>query len=271
MYDLAKLGNRIGRMGEPLPDPFHTFADNRVTFRRGATSMIAGQPGTFKSVLALNMLVTWAQAGCTALYFSADSDESTVGQRVAGILSGDPQPVVERSMLAGHPFERDYAPAIRDILSPVARMEYRAMDAEQVAGRLHGFEHAYGSYPDVVFVDNLINYAPSSTDWGAMIDFQNELDSMAREFKSHVVVLHHASESWPRGVPLPAQAIQGKVNQIPRMVLTTACQDNSSGLMVACVKNTKGPQFPNAIHHMNFYVEPSMRITDLDHAELVGR
>ena len=265
MYSLAKLASRVGRMGNPLPDPFHTFATNRVVFRRGATSMIAGQPGSFKSVLALNMLTTWALEGCSALYFSADSDEFTVGKRMAGILTGEDSFQIERTMQNGK-FDR-YTPEFASVLRDV-RFEYSVMDIESIADRMATFEHAFGTYPDVAFIDNLINYAPSANDWGAMIDFTRELDSLARETKSHIVILHHASEHYPRGVPLPSAAIQGKVTQIPRLVLTTA--SDGLALMITCVKNTNGPQHPNAIKHMNFAVEPSMRVMDLDYAEMVS-
>lgn len=269
MYDLAKLGSRIGRMGEPLPLAFPTFGNpnNRVVHRRGATSMIAGQPGSFKSVLALNMLVTWAREDCTAIYFSADSDEFTVGKRVSGIITGTDTHVVERAMLSGR-FGLQYGDEIRNLLSQRVRFEYTMLDLDRITDRLDSFEHAFGSYPDVAFIDNLINYADSATDWGMMIDFTRDLDSVARERKMHICVLHHASEGFPRGVPLPSAAIQGKVTQIPRMVLTTAAE--GLALMVTCVKNSNGPQYPNASHHMNFIVEQSMQVTDLDHAELMG-
>lgn len=264
MYSIAKLASRVGRMGNPLPDPFPTFATNRVTFRRGATSMIAGQPGAFKSTLALNMLVAWASEGCSSLYFSADSDEFTVGKRLAGIITGEDSHQIERTMQNGK-FER-YTPEFASILRDV-RFEYRILDVEGIADRVASFEHAFGAYPDCIFIDNLINYAEFATDWGAMIDFTKELDSLARECKSHIVILHHASEGFPRGVPLPSAAIQGKVTQIPRLVLTTAA--DGLALMVTCVKNTNGPQHPNAAHHMNFVVEQSMRVEDLDYAEML--
>lgn len=264
MYSLSKFPHRAGRMGQPLPDPFPAFGANKVKFRQGATSMIAGQPGSFKSVLALNMLIAWAAEGCSALYFSADSDEFTVAKRVAGIITGEDTSVIEGDLLHGRhtKYVLQFNPVLHDV-----RFEYRTLDIDSIADRAASFEHAFGEFPTVMFIDNLINYAESSTDWGSMIDFIKELDSLARETRSHIVVLHHASEGFPRGVPLPSSAIQGKVTQIPRLALTTA--SNGLALMVCCVKNTNGPQFPNASHHMNFLVEPSMRVTDLDEAELL--
>src|ERR1035438_3939122 len=57
MYSLRKFNGRTGNIGQALPDVFPSFALARITFRQGATSMIAGPPGSFKSVTALNLII----------------------------------------------------------------------------------------------------------------------------------------------------------------------------------------------------------------------
>lgn len=259
MYRVSKFHSRTGRLGRPLPAPFPVFDDEQVKFRYGATSMLAGKPGSFKSVLAINMLLRWASKGLTALYFSADSDEYTVARRVAGIETDTDSATVDAHFMNGGWV--NYVPALQKLDESVI-WEYRAFqDVGDIADRLNTFEAVYHSYPDLVFVDNLINYAPSTDDWGAMRDMTNGLDTLARETKSHICVLHHASESWGSAIdPVPRAAIQGKITQIPRLVLTTAA--NEQTLAVCCVKNTNGPQYADAQHFMTFDVLDSLKVID---------
>ena len=259
MYSLAKFHTRSGNIGKPLPTPFDVFDFERIKFRHGATSMIAGQPGSFKSVFALNMLTRWARMGQTAIYFSADSDEFTVARRCAGIMLDVDQATVEAELTRMNPAWGKYIDSLTSLGD--ARFEYRAMDIDKIAERLASFEQVYGDYPSAVFIDNLINYAESATDWGEMIDFIGELDALARETRAHICILHHASEGGVKaGAPVPRRDIQGKVTQLPRLVLTTASE--GPHLIVACVKNTNGPQYPNADHWMDFVIRPSLQVEE---------
>lgn len=260
MYAIAKFFSRTGRLGTPLPDPFTSFGIERVKFRHGATSMIAGKPGSGKSILALNMLVHWAQENVPIMYFSADSDEYTVARRLGGIISGYSSAEVERLQ------KRDLAALLAVPYLSTARFEYRTAGKDEtaqdfIAARMAAYEAVYGDYPKAVFVDNLINYAPSAHDWGFMIDLLVELDGIARETMSHICVLHHASEGFGHAAdPVPSAAIQGKVTQIPRLVLTIAASGDARA--VACVKNTNGPQYPDARRWMDFRVEDSLQVRD---------
>lgn len=260
MYSLAKYASRTGRLGTPLASTFTVYDIENIKFRHGATSMLAGKPGAGKSIYALNKLVKWSMAGHPVLYFSADSDEYTVARRLGGIISGIPMGEVEQMPA------RDLGAILSVDYLKYARFEYRRpghdeAPADFIADRMGAFEQVHGAFPPIVFVDNLINYAPSSTDWGSMIDFLIELDALSRETMSHICVLHHASRGYgSHADPVPVEAIQGKVDQIPRLVLTIAA--NGSARAVACVKNTNGPDYPDASHFMTFNVEDNLRFTD---------
>lgn len=272
MYSVAKFASRTGRLGTPLPTPWPVFDLENVKFRHGAISMFAGKPGAGKSIWALNAMARWAQAGKPAFYFSADSDEYTVARRLGGIIGGVPMDKIE------HMRHRDLAALLDVEYMQHVRFEYRTCPgedaAEFIAERIGPFAEVYGSYPPVVFVDNLVNYAPSANDWGSMIDLLVELDALSRETMSHICVLHHASESesWVydhalgkrrlRGAadPVPLSALQGKVSQIPRLVLTIAA--NASLRAVVCAKNTNGPQFPEANRWMTFEVGDNLQVND---------
>src|SRR5450755_1703584 len=109
MYSLRKISSRGGMIGQPLPDPFRAFATNKIQFRYGGTSMIAGAPGCFKSVIALNLLSKWETMGLDSLYFSADSDEMTVWKRMAGIRTGDSVDLIEDTYINGNPAKYNLA------------------------------------------------------------------------------------------------------------------------------------------------------------------
>lgn len=267
MYSLRKFDGRTGSLGTALPDPFDMFGEKRVKFRRGGTSLIAGAPGSFKSVLALNILTKWAP-GNSILYFSADSDEFTVAKRLSGILTGDSNETVEVRM-QDPAWRRHYQERLSTLNN--AKFVYRHLDLEVIENHLGAFEAINGCYPDVVFVDNLIDAVDDPTDWGGMIDFIKQCDILSRKKQCHVCILHHASEAWAQGnpgVPPPSSYIQGKVNQIPRLVLTTAAR--STMLNIACVKNTNGPMFPNAGEYMSFSITPSLRVEPFEYAGSVN-
>src|SRR5690348_5354702 len=216
MYSVAKFNSRAGNLGTPLPSPYNAFELENIKFRYGATSMIAGKPGAFKTVLALNMLVFWAQQGLPAMYFAADSDEYEIARRLAGIITGANNEQVDADFTAGR--FGPYLGALRSL--ETARFEYRAVSLEGIAERLNAYESVAGSYPAVLFIDNLLNFVEAADAFGEMIDMTNELAKLAHETGTHICTLHHASESYGRAAdPVPRAAIQGKVTQIPRLVL----------------------------------------------------
>jgi AAA domain len=264
VYSPAKFPARIGNIGSALPDPFNVFGANQIHFRHGATSMIAGAPGSFKSILALNMLAEWARLGIGVMYFSADSDEFTVIKRLSAILTGDNLDTVEGRILRRQTGR--YVAALRKVDS--VQFEYEQMDMATIANRVKSYEQIYGSPPDVIFVDNLIDFVDSPDDWGGMLIMTRELDALAKEIKAHVVVLHHAklrmAETSKRpefGRPPADYEIQGKITQIPRLVLTVAAENLS--LKLSCVKNTNGPQTRDASLSWGFQVRTNMRLADI--------
>lgn len=265
MYSPFKFSTRIGNIGSPLPAPFTVLDFNQIQFRHGATSMIAGTPGSFKSVLALNMLAEWARLGIGCLYFSADSEEFTVVKRLGGILTGDPIDLVEKKILQGSPGR--YVQALRKIEG--AEFEYAQMDMAGIANHVKSYEAIYGAYPEAIFVDNLIDFVESPDDWGGMLIMTRELDALARSTKSHICILHHArlrmndkTKQPDYGRPPADYEIQGKITQIPRLVLTVTAANLT--VKVACVKNTNGPQYRDGSVSHNFQVLNSMAVKDID-------
>ena len=268
MYSPHKFADRIGSIGEPLPELFRTFGMAKATFRRGATSMIAGTPGSFKSVLALNMAAMWAGKGVRSLYFCADSDEATVITRLSGIITGENFGTIERRIIDG---DRDrYTKTLDNALSMRAEFEYeRMVGIEEIALHVKSYEAVYGAYPDVIFLDNLIDYVSNQMAWDEMQELQGELDALAKMTSSHICILHHAKlkDDFPKkdgtttsGFPPADWEIQGKITQKPRMILTIAA--SGMAVKIAVVKNSLGPQSRNADTTWDFSVFDSMQMRD---------
>lgn len=224
-------------MGAPLPGTFGILESRKAKFRRGATSMIAGPPGAFKSVFALNIVTDWALKGMAGLFISADSDEFTVAKRCAGILTGDPLDEIEKTIRKGA-YEKTLN-RIGDI-----HFEFESCDLKKICDRILAFEVMYGKNPDFIILDNLMNMVDSPDDHSGQIRMTRDLDTLARKVGCHVMILHHTREDDKDTTqPQPVWCIQGKVNQFPRMILTLNCGQGGRqrSLMVAAVKNTNGP------------------------------
>lgn len=259
MQSLAKAYGRSVHTGRPLPATYKAFTVNKVLFRQSATSMIAGPPGAFKSCLALNLLAKWALQGCYGLYFSADADEFTVAKRTAAILTQRTVDTVEAGM-RNPSMTHVYRKAL--MAMEHTRWVYKAADINEIDRHMAGFESVYGSFPHVVFIDNLLNMSEVGEDWGACREFIRNLDILAREAECHVCVLHHTTESaYQPGLPPPRSAIMGKITQFPRLIITIAANENT--LNVATVKNTNGPQDATARSFFPMNIDPEkMTITD---------
>jgi KaiC/GvpD/RAD55 family RecA-like ATPase len=269
MYSPDKFAGRIGRIGKPLPTPFPVFDKEGISFRQGSTSMIAGMPGSFKSLLGLNLAVKWFHSGKSVMYFSADSDEATVVKRLSSMITGDDASVVEeafcfeteRELIVKTMRYADALKSVRDI-----KFSYSSVDLRDVSYELESFATVYGDYPDVVFIDNLIDFAETPNDWGALLLFTRELNNMSRETKSHFCILHHArlDKDHDAGLPPADWMIQGRLTQEPAVVLTIGAAGGS--LQLACVKNRFGEKYPDASHHNAFNVEPSLRVVQRSEA-----
>lgn len=261
MLSLAKAFGRSANTGRPLPDVYRTFAASKIQFRLAATSMIAGAPGSFKSALALNLLVGWAKLGCYGLYFSFDADEFTTAKRAAAILTKSVVEEVEQGMRGDHADEYRTALAAMDH----TRWIYKAADINEIDRHMRAFESVYGEFPHVIFVDNLLNVeGGASEDWNEAREFIRNVDILAREAECHVCVLHHTTESdWRKGLPPARSAILGKLAQFPRLMLNVAPSTEGMSLLVACVKNTNGPQDPSGNTFTALNLDPSrMTISD---------
>ena len=120
------------------------------------------------------------------------------------------------------------------------------------------FAEAHGRYPEIIVVDNLMNVVGENEDeWGSMRDTTKAFKRLVRFTDAALFVLHHMAERrTDNTVPAPRSDLQGKVSQLPEVILSLAF-DGGSELKVAPVKNRFGPADATArTHAVSLYVTP---------------
>lgn len=233
-----------GRAAAPLPAPFPALAESRyqVQFRAGQLVMLAGPPGAGKSMVAL---IAALRMKVPTLYISADSDEDTMAARAAAAITAHPVSEVMKTIEYGL-FREEYGDRLADY--PI-RFEYDPTDPSivDIANSLNAWVEVNGRPPKLLVVDNLMNMSnEDSNEWQAMRTNCKDLHYLARKSRMCVLVLHHTSEqdsSHITSAP-PRNAIQGKVSQLPAMILTIANQNGQ--MFVGVVKQRHGPADPQA-------------------------
>lgn len=207
----------------PLPTIFQSFGARRMLFLPGELSMIAGQPGAGKSSIALWHAVHWARRGINGIYFSADSSALVQGARaLAMVTQGLTVDEAEKRLE-----ERDdeSLDLLHRELGGLAwcfesSITYNLMELE-----ISAFIEKWGTAPRFIFVDNLFNVEAEDGEHTGLRRVTEGLLSLGRTLGTHVCVLHHTSESFKDNPCPPREAVQGKVNQSPYMVITVGASD----------------------------------------------
>ena len=251
MLNLSRAWGGVLTKATPLPDVWTGLAAKQIKFRRGQVCMVAAAPNAGKSMFALIYAI---KAKVPTLFFSADTDTTTVMMRAASHTSGHSQISVENN-LAGdshyydHHFQKmdhikwvfDSSPSIDDL-----ELEIRA------------YVELYGEAPELIIIDNLMNVAAETdNEWSGLRAIMMELHDMARKTEACVLVLHHVSEQSEYGSttkPPARRSIHGKVSQLPALILTLGYDPNQNTLAVAAVKNRFGPHHADASDYAQLLV-----------------
>jgi hypothetical protein len=204
--------------------------------------MLAGPPGAGKTMVAL---IAALRMAVPTLYVSADSDEDTMAARAAAAITGHPVASVAETIQYGL-FRSEYGPLVEAM--PI-RFVFDPSDptVDDIALALTAWLEVRGTAPHLIVVDNLLNLkSEDSNEWQGMRQVCKDMHFFARKTKACVMLLHHTSEQDASHIETapPRSAIQGKVSQLPALILTMA---NSNGeLFVGVVKNRHGPSDPMA-------------------------
>ena len=245
MLRLSRAWQTTNVKATPLPDVWKSLVstDLNVRFRRGQVCMVAAAPNAGKSMFALVYAI---KANIPTLFFSADTDTSTVMIRTAAHLSGHSQLTVETN-LQNNP--RHY----QDYLSKMQNIQWvfdSSPSLDDIEMEIKAYIELYGIAPELIVIDNLMNVAAESdNEWAGLRSIMMELHDMARKTEACVLVLHHVSEQSEYGsptMPPPRRAIHGKVSQLPAIILTLGYDPSQGMLRVAAVKNRFGPHYADA-------------------------
>lgn len=243
MRSLLHVVGNESPAGHQLPEILPVLTADGVVFRRAQLHMIAAQPGGGKTMMALWYAV---QSKVPTLYFSADSDARTMAVRTAAILMNKTVREVE-SMMAG-----GAAALVEDALLEGAshiRFDFDpGPSLQDIEEEIEAYIELYADTPHLIVLDNLLNVTGSNdNEWTAMRDAMSAFHYLARETESAFVVLHHVSENDSKpNVPAPRKALQGKVSQLPELILSVALDSARNQYKVAVVKNRHGQADPKA-------------------------
>ena len=200
--------------------------------------MVAAAPNVGKSMFALIYAV---RAKVPTLFFSADTDTTTVMMRAAAHSSGHNQVNVEQRLST----DNNYYDRYFDKLKHIKWVFDSSPSLDDIELEVKAYVELYGQSPELIIIDNLMNVAAETdNEWAGLRAIMMELHDMARKTEACVLVLHHVSEQSEYGSPTepPARrAIHGKVSQLPALILTLGYNPVAGELKVAAVKNRFGP------------------------------
>ena len=238
MLDLSRAWGGVLTKATPLPDVWDGLAAKQIKFRRGQVCMVAAAPNAGKSMFAL---IYAMQAKVPTLFFSADTDTTTVMMRAAAQASGHSQISVESNLSADtHYYDRHF-----DKLKHIKWVFDSSPSLDDIELEIRAYIELFGESPELIVIDNLMNVAAETdNEWAGLRAIMMELHDMARNTEACVLVLHHVSEQSEYGSPTnpPARrAIHGKVSQLPALILTLGYDPNAGMLKIAAVKNRFGP------------------------------
>jgi len=262
LLSLQRAWGTVLTKATPLPDVWKALSEKQIKFRRGQVCMVAAAPNAGKSMFALIYAV---RAKRPTLFFSADTDTTTVMMRAAAHSSGHTQILVEQNLSDNsHYYDKHF-----DKLAHIKWVFDSSPSLDDIELEIKAYVELYGIAPELIIIDNLMNVAAETdNEWAGLRAIMMELHDMARKTEACVLVLHHVSEQSEYGSPTrpPARrAIHGKVSQLPALILTLGYDPQDAALNVAAVKNRFGPHTADASDYAVLAVNyGACQITDKD-------
>lgn len=266
MRSLTRAVKRTPRTGEPIPVPFQSWRSDGIDIRRSDLTMIAGQPSSGKSTIALTVAV---RAVVPTLYFSADSSLATQATRVLSMTTGTPLATVKQyAQQAGEAFWQE--PRVVDALAAVAHIHWNFHGQptfKDIDEELAAFETREGAPPELIVVDNATDIAFGDGDeYGSLRELMRQLKLTARDTGAAVIALHHMTESIQGDPCPPMRAVHGKVSQVPAVILSIG-QARDGFLPICPVKNRDGRSDPSGSTPVWLQYRPDlMSVTDMQEA-----
>lgn len=213
--------------------------------------MVAGPPGSMKTIFTLNMV---DRMNVPTLYFSSDSDDFTMASRVLAMKTGETTETTEE-------WTRTSVAMAQRVLAGFDHVRWSfhsSPSLDHMEAKADAYAEINGEYPHLVVIDILMDVdyegAGEQNYWALM----SELKDLARKWMSAILIVHHTSEGV-KGEPCPPRsAIMGKANQLPALIITLNGDSINGTLDVAVVKNRFGPQDPTGRNHFQMTAEPAL-------------
>ena len=238
---------------------YPSLAARGIAIRRGEVSLIAGQPASGKSTIALALAV---RAAVPTLYFSADTHAHTMSLRLIAKLTDTDQSIVEPAMN-----DREWAAEMLEQAGHIRWCFDSAPSVKSVEEQLQAHVELFSRAPELVVIDNLTDMVGGEgTEWEGMRNMMKDFKYLAREYDTAFLVLHHMSEGVTinPGCAPPRMALQGKVSQTPALVLSIV-QDDAGFLGVCPVKNRYGASSPSGADVSWLRYNPAaMQVTEVE-------
>jgi len=233
MLSLSQAATRSTHDHTLLPDLFPSLQVEGIRFRRGQLAMIAGAPNAGKSLLALHMAI---YLKIPTLYISADTDAYTTAVRAAAMLTGHKADTVEES------FANDMSDFYTTELESIKHLRFDFAPSptlDEIDLSIRAYGEAYGEYPHLLIVDNAMNVVSMhENEWSGLREIAKAMHHVARETDAAVFLLHHTSEAEGKpDMPPSRKSVQGKISQLPELILTVALVPATGEFKVAAVKN----------------------------------
>ena len=234
MLSLSQAAVKSSHDHAILPDLFPTLQNEGIRFRRGQLTMIAGAPNAGKSLLGLHFAV---HMQVPTLYISADTDAYTTAIRAAAMISGHRVSTVEEGFATP-----DGAQFYADQLASIKHLQFDFAPSptlDEIDLSIQAYAEAYGEYPHLLIVDNAMNVVSMhENEWSGLREIAKAMHHIARETDAAVFLLHHTSEGeGAPDMPPSRKSIQGKISQLPEMIITVALLPWTGEFRIAAVKN----------------------------------
>lgn len=269
MLNLTRAWSGVETKATPLPDVWETLKKNQIRFRRGQLCMVAAAPNAGKSMFSLVYAI---QAQVPTLFFSADTDVTTVMIRAAAHTSGHSQLTVETNLDSNSKYYDKYF----DKIGHIQWVFDSSPSLDDIELEVKAYQELYGLPPELIVIDNLMNVAAETdNEWAGLRAIMMELHDLARNTEACVLVLHHVSEATEYGdgtMPPARRAIHGKVSQLPSLILTLGYDVLGKQLRVAAVKNRFGPNSADGKVNVPLSANyAACQISDVDLSTYVNR
>lgn len=218
--------------------------------RAGQLIVIFGQPGSGKSTLMEHYI---NDMNIPSLYFSADMDAQDAISRLGAMRTGLTVDAVSALISEGG---ADY---ISDELtsSKIVWCFDSGPTLSDIVEELDAYVELHDSYPRVIVIDNAMNVEAETEDEQGGLKFVfKELHRLAHETGITVFLLHHAREEGDPTLPPGRDKLQGKVAQLPEIILGVALDQTKGLLHVAPVKVRSGKSDPTGNTYISLVADP---------------